>query len=69
MWSSSGLRISSLLFILFINDITSISKLAELFMFADDTNLFFKYANINELFVNAPKNIQMIQIEQTLIKH
>ena len=30
-----------LLFILFINEITSISKLAELIMFADGTNLFF----------------------------
>ena len=33
-----------LLFILFVNDIPSISKLAELIMFADDTNLFFKHA-------------------------
>ena len=68
-----GSILGPLLFILFINDITSISKLAELVMFADDTNLFFKHANISELFVNVnnelQKNIQMVQIKQTLIKH
>ena len=32
-----GSRLGPLLFILFINDSTSISKLAELIMFADDT--------------------------------
>ena len=41
-----GSILGLLLFILFINDIASISKLAELIMFADDTNLFFKHANI-----------------------
>ena len=48
------------LFILFINDITTISKLAELIMFADDTNLFFKHANISELFVNVKNELQKI---------
>ena len=47
-----GSILGSLLFILFINDITNISKLAELIMFADDANLFFKHANISELFAN-----------------
>ena len=47
-----GSILGSLLFILFINDITSISKLAELIMFADDTNLFFKHSNLHELYVN-----------------
>ena len=35
-------------------------------MFADDTNLFLKHANINELFVNVNnklKNIKMVQID------
>ena len=45
-----GSILCPLLFILFINDITSISKLAELIMFAGDTNLFFKHANISKLF-------------------
>ena len=53
-----GSILGPLLFILFINDITSISKLAELIMFADDTNLFFKHANISELFVNVNNELQ-----------
>ena len=53
-----GSILGPLLFILFINEITSISKLAELIMFADDTNLFFKHANISELFVNVNNELQ-----------
>ena len=53
-----GSILGPLLFILFINDITSISKIAELIMFADDTNLFFKHANISELFVNVNNELQ-----------
>ena len=55
-----GSILDPLLFILFINDITSISNLAELIMFADDTNLFFKHANINEIFVNVNNELQTI---------
>ena len=47
-----GSILSPLLFHSSTNDIASISKLAELIMFAADTNLFFKHANINQLFVN-----------------
>ena len=49
-----------MLFILFINDIASISKFAELIMFADDTNIFFKHATINELVVNVNNELQKI---------
>ena len=55
-----GSILGPLLFILFVNDIPSISKLAELIMFADDTNLFFKHANISELFVNVNNELQKI---------
>ena len=56
-----GSILGSLLFILFINDITSISKLAELIMFADDTkSIFFKHANISELFVNVNNELQKV---------
>ena len=60
MWSSSGLHIRSFVIHSFINNITSISKLSELIMFADDTNLFFKHANISELFVNVNNELQKI---------
>ena len=55
-----GSILGPLLFILFINDITNISKLADLIMFDDDTNIFFKHANINELFVNVNNELQKI---------
>ena len=55
-----GSILGPLLFILFINDITSISKLSELIMFTDDTNLYLKHANISELFVNANNELQKI---------
>ena len=57
---SQGSILGPLLFILFINDITSISKLAELIIFADDINLYFKHANISELFVNVNNELQKI---------
>ena len=46
--------------ILFINDIASISKLADLNTFADNTNLFFKHANISQLFVNVSNELKKI---------
>ena len=55
-----GFILGLLLFILIINDITSISKLAELIMFADDTNVFFKHANMNQLFVNVSNELKKI---------
>ena len=47
-----GFILGSLLFILFINDITNVSTSTKLIMFADDTNLFFKHENVNQLFDN-----------------
>ena len=44
-----GSILGSLLFILYINDIVNVSKLANLIMFADDTNLFYSHSNIDEL--------------------
>ena len=55
-----GSILGPLLFILFINDITSISKLSELIRFADDINLFFRHTNISELFVNVNNEFQKI---------
>ena len=57
-----GFILGRLLFNLFINDTASISKLAELIICADDTNLFFKYAYINQLFVNVNNELQKYPI-------
>ena len=55
-----GSILGPLLFILFMDYIASISKVAELIMFADDTNLFFKHANKDELFVNVNNELHKI---------
>jgi hypothetical protein len=44
-----GSILGPLFFILYINDIVHVSKLANLIMFADDTNLCFKDANLDIL--------------------
>ena len=44
-----GSILGPLLFILYINDLVHVSKLAKIIMFADDTNLFFSGENIEKL--------------------
>ena len=39
-----------LLFIIYVNDLCSVSKIFEPIIFADDTNLFFSHKSIKELF-------------------
>ena len=45
-----GSILGPLLFILYVNNIVDISKLAKYIMFADDTNLFFGNTNLNLLY-------------------
>ena len=56
-----GSILGSLLFILFINDITNVSTSTKLIMFADDTNMFFKHENVNQLFANVNKELKKYQ--------
>ena len=41
---------SSLLFLVYVNDLSNASRLLDPIMFADDTNLFFNHKNIKHLF-------------------
>ena len=45
-----GSILGPLLFIIYVNDLSDVSKILEPIMFADDTNLFFTHKNIKELF-------------------
>ena len=48
-----GSILELLLFIIYVNDLCNASKIFELIMFADDTNLIFSHKNIKELFHTA----------------
>ena len=50
------------LFILFINGIVNASKIAEIIMFADDTNLFFKHKKLGVVYTTI--NIELAKISQ-----
>ena len=47
-----------LLFLIFKSDIVNTSKITELILFADDTNLFLKDSNLDNLILKINKKIQ-----------
>jgi hypothetical protein len=50
-----GSILGQLLFILNVNDLVNVSKLAKIIMFADDTNLFFSGSNSYDISVELGK--------------
>ena len=54
--------LSTLLFILFINDIVNASKIAEIIMFVDNTTLFFKHKEVSVLYTTI--NVELAKISQ-----
>ena len=52
-----GSILGPLLFLIYVNDLPKASKILTPIMFADDTNLFYSSASINELFTNVDKEL------------
>ena len=55
-----GSILGPLLFLLYINDLPNASNILDPIMFADDTNLFYSYHNIKELFTTVNKELQKL---------
>ena len=55
-----GSILGPLLFIIYVNDLCSVSKIFEPITFADDANLFFSHKSIKELFDIA--NLELIKV-------
>ena len=55
-----GSILGPLLFLLYINDLSNVSNILDLIMFADDTNLFYSHHNIKELFTAVNKELQKL---------
>ena len=57
---TQGSILDPLLLLFFINDIVNTSKITEFILFADNTNLFFKYSNLNNVILKINKALKHI---------
>ena len=57
-----GSILGPLLFLIYINDLHSFSKIIKSILFADDTNLFFSHSNVKTLFKTV--NEELVKIDE-----
>ena len=60
MWSATRFYSWTTPFLIYINDLSLVSKFLSLIMFADDTDLFYSPNNIKILFKNANDELEKI---------
>ena len=62
MWSTSGLCFGPLLFLIYINDLPNISKKLKIFLFADDTNIYYENESLVELELIINKELRNLSL-------
>ena len=69
MWSPQGSLLGLLLFIIYINDIVNVSELANLILFAGDTNMFLSNTNLHSLIANTNSELNKLSTWFKIHKH
>ena len=49
MWSTTGINLGPLLFLLYVNDMANVSSVLFAILFADDTNVFVQGKSLGHL--------------------
>ena len=67
MWGAARFDSWTTFFLIYVNDLSLVSKFLSPIMFADDTNLFYSHNNIKILFKNANDELEKFHTGLRLI--